>query len=78
MRILRAAIREFSVHGLAGARTDAIAEAARVNKALYYYFSSKSALYAAALEEIAGKVVESVRAALDPNAARGSACFDRH
>ncbi len=40
--ILRAAIREFSAHGLAGARTDAIAESAKVNKALlYYYFQSK-------------------------------------
>ena len=40
--ILRAAIREFSTHGLAGARTDAIAESAKVNKALlYYYFKSK-------------------------------------
>ena len=32
--ILRAAIREFSEHGLAGARTEAIAESAKVNKAL--------------------------------------------
>ena len=51
--ILRAAIREFSAHGLAGARTDAIAESAKVNKALlYYYFKSKSGLYAAAIEEV--------------------------
>ncbi len=56
-RILHAAIREFSEHGLAGARTSAIAEAARVNKALlYYYFRDKEALYTAALEEVAGKV----------------------
>jgi TetR/AcrR family transcriptional regulator len=53
--ILRAAIREFSAHGLAGARTDAIAESAKVNKALlYYYFKSKSGLYAAAIEEVSG------------------------
>src|ERR1700677_1975385 len=57
--ILRAAIREFSEHGLAGARTDAIAESAKVNKALlYYYFKSKSGLYAAALEEASAAVVE--------------------
>ena len=56
-RILHAAIREFSEHGLAGARTSAIATSARVNKALlYYYFRDKEALYAAALEEVAGKV----------------------
>ena len=56
-RILHAAIREFSEHGLAGARTSAIAAAARVNKALlYYYFRDKEALYTAALEDVAGKV----------------------
>jgi TetR/AcrR family transcriptional regulator len=58
-RILDAAIREFSENGLAGARTEQIAEIAGVNKALlYYYFSSKEALYTAALEA----VVEGVRA----------------
>jgi TetR/AcrR family transcriptional regulator len=71
-RILHAAIREFSAHGLAGARTDAIAAAAKVNKALlYYYFKGKSSLYTAALEEIAGRVVESVQAALDPARSAG-------
>jgi TetR/AcrR family transcriptional regulator len=65
--ILRAAIREFSAHGLAGARTDAIAESAKVNKALlYYYFKSKGGLYDAAFEEIANVVVGRTLAALDP------------
>ena len=65
-RILRAAIREFSEHGLAGARTSAIASAARVNKALlYYYFRDKEALYTAALEEVAGKVAGDAIAVLD-------------
>lgn len=50
--ILEAAGRIFADAGLAGARTDAIAEAADVNKALlYYYFKSKEALYRAVLEE---------------------------
>jgi TetR/AcrR family transcriptional regulator len=58
-RILDAAIRAFSDNGLAGARTEQIAEEAGVNKALlYYYFKSKEALYAAALEQ----VIDSVRA----------------
>jgi TetR/AcrR family transcriptional regulator len=58
-RILDAAIRAFSENGLAGARTEQIAEEAGVNKALlYYYFKSKEDLYAAAL----GQVIESVRA----------------
>ncbi len=36
--ILRAAAQEFAEHGIAGARTDAIAREARVNKALLYYY----------------------------------------
>ena len=53
-RILDAAVREFSENGLAGARTEQIAEAAGVNKALlYYYFEGKETLYAAALESVA-------------------------
>jgi TetR/AcrR family transcriptional regulator len=70
--ILRAAIREFSAHGLAGARTDAIAESAKVNKALlYYYFKSKSGLYAAAIEEVSSAVAERAFAALDPKHSGG-------
>jgi TetR/AcrR family transcriptional regulator len=65
--ILDAAIREFSVHGLSGARTDAIAESAGANKALlYYYFKSKENLYTAAIEEVSGKVLANAMAALDP------------
>ena len=59
-RILDAAVRQFSDNGLAGARTEQIAEEAGVNKALlYYYFKGKDALYAAALDHVA----EGVRAA---------------
>ena len=51
--ILQAAIREFAREGIAGARTDAIATSAKVNKALlYYYFRDKDALYGAALEQV--------------------------
>src|SRR5271170_2040413 len=65
--ILDAAIAEFSAHGLAGARTEAIAELAGANKALlYYYFKSKKGLYEAAIEEVSGKVVQDALAALDP------------
>lgn len=56
-RILEAATREFSANGLAGARTERIAEAAGVNKALiYYYYRGKDALYAAALEVVASRI----------------------
>ena len=51
--ILRAGVAEFAEHGIAGARTDAIARAARVNKALlYYYFKDKDALYEAVLDHV--------------------------
>jgi TetR/AcrR family transcriptional regulator len=50
--ILAAAGKVFAKAGLAGARTDSIAEAAGVNKAmLYYYFKSKEGLYEAVVED---------------------------
>jgi TetR/AcrR family transcriptional regulator len=50
--ILHAAAQEFAAHGIDGARTDAIAREARVNKALiYYYFQDKETLYGAVLNE---------------------------
>jgi TetR/AcrR family transcriptional regulator len=51
-RILRAARREFVAKGFAGARVDAIARAASVNKRmLYHYFDNKEGLYRATLYE---------------------------
>jgi len=51
--ILKASVAEFAEHGVAGARTDAIARAAHVNKALlYYYFKDKDALYEAVLDHV--------------------------
>lgn len=71
-RILRAAINEFGQYGLAGARTDAIASAAGVNKALlYYYFHSKSELYAAALEASAAQMLESALRSLQHEGTAG-------
>ncbi len=71
-RILAAAIRQFSENGLAGARTEHIAEAAGVNKALlYYYFRSKEDLYSAAMETIAEGVHASSMAVLDIDASAG-------
>ena len=52
--ILEAAEGIFAEVGLAGARIDAIAGAAGINKAmLYYYFKSKEGLYRAVLEGVA-------------------------
>jgi TetR/AcrR family transcriptional regulator len=53
--ILKAAVSEFAENGIAGARTDAIAQSAHVNKALlYYYFKDKDALYDAVLDHVFG------------------------
>ena len=65
--ILEAAGGIFAEAGLAGARTDAIAARAGVNKALlYYYFKSKEALYRAVVEdqlqEFHGQLMETLRA----------------
>jgi len=56
-RILEAARKEFIAKGLDGARMQAVAASAGVNKALlHYYFRSKEKLYARVLEEILGAV----------------------
>lgn len=64
--ILQAAAREFAAHGIAGARTDAIAREAQVNKALlYYYFQDKETLYSAVLDGAFSGLKASVFRALD-------------
>ena len=66
--ILQAAAKEFSEHGIAGARTDAIARAAKVNKALlYYYFKDKETLYGAVLDNAFLGMKAQVLQALDSN-----------
>ena len=64
--ILRAAVAEFAREGLAGARTDQIARAAKVNKALlYYYFADKESLYGAVLDHAFGAIYPRLAAILD-------------
>lgn len=64
--ILKAAAREFAEHGIAGARTDAIAREAQVNKALlYYYFEDKETLYGAVLDEAFAGLKNTVFQVLD-------------
>ena len=72
--ILAAATEEFARHGLGGARMDAIAEKAQVNKRLiYYYFEDKDRLFQAVLEQAYRQIREEERAlrleALEPAAA---------
>ncbi|MGA8764025.1 MAG: TetR/AcrR family transcriptional regulator [Candidatus Sulfotelmatobacter sp.] len=64
--ILHAAAREFAEHGIAGARTEAIAREARVNKALlYYYFKDKETLHGAVLDNAFSGLKASVFQVLD-------------
>jgi TetR/AcrR family transcriptional regulator len=52
VKILEAARREFGLRGFAGARVEAIARRAGVNKGLiFYYFESKEGLFRALAEE---------------------------
>src|ERR1700721_641953 len=68
--ILQAAVSEFAEHGIAGARTDAIAREAHVNKALlYYYFKDKDALYEAVLDHVFGGLRARVMPALESDLA---------
>ncbi len=70
--ILRAALAEFAQEGLAGARMDAIAVSAGVNKALlYYYFHDKDSLYGAVLDRFFVRLSERVMVELDSDAALG-------
>src|SRR3954470_9755416 len=51
-RLLDAAFAEFAQHGIAGARVDRIAAAAKSNKAqIYHYFGSKDDLFDAVFDE---------------------------
>jgi AcrR family transcriptional regulator len=60
-RLLDAATAEFTRHGIAGARVDRIAHAARANKAqLYAYYGSKDGLFDAVFAEHLRLVVDMV------------------
>lgn len=60
-RIVRAATAEFAAHGVAGARVDRIATAAKANKrAIYDYFGDKSKLFAVVLERRLAELAEAV------------------
>jgi TetR/AcrR family transcriptional regulator len=61
--ILQAALVEFAREGLAGARMDAIADAAGVNKALlYYYFGDKETLYGSILDRFFERLADRIMA----------------
>jgi TetR/AcrR family transcriptional regulator len=65
-RIIAAAEKIFAEQGIEGARTDAIARAARVNKALlYYYFKSKEDLHRFTLQTLFNQMSSQVGAAME-------------
>lgn len=65
--ILAAAQREFAARGFAGARVEAIARQAGVNKAmLFYYFSSKEGLYQAILHGVMAEFFKKVQGLITP------------
>ena len=62
-RILAAALDEFAARGFAGARVDAIARTARINKRmLYHYFHDKSGLFRAVIRHMISTRIASVEA----------------
>src|ERR1700740_2153372 len=64
--ILRAARQGLAQQGIAGARLDARAREARVNKALlYYYFKDKETLYGAVLDNAFSGLKDTVLRVLD-------------
>ena len=67
-RILSAALKEFAAKGFAGARVDAIARGAAINKRmLYHYFGSKEKLFRAVLrQKIAERRAWAASLASDP------------
>src|SRR5215213_1186951 len=65
-RVLAAAFIEFAVHGIAGARIDRIAKAAKTSKErVYVYFRSKDEIYAAVIAEQIRVFLDAVT--LDPH-----------
>lgn len=65
-RIVAAARGEFSVHGLAGARVDRIAVAAKASKErLYAYFGDKETLFRAVVEDGFARFIEEVPFSID-------------
>ena len=60
-RLLAAATDEFAARGIAGARVDRIASAARANKRLIYdYFTDKDGLFDAVMDATIGQVTDAV------------------
>ena len=66
-RIMEAALIEFAGNGFGGARMDAIAKSAEINKAmLFYYFTSKENLYQTVITDVLKQYLSHVQKLLSP------------
>src|ERR1700726_5078696 len=78
-RILAAATEEFTEHGIAGARVDRSAAAARSNKAmLYAYFGNKEQLFEAAFAQMVTAATDAVPFVARDLSGYAVAMFDRY
>ncbi|MEU2228275.1 TetR family transcriptional regulator [Streptomyces sp. NPDC018347] len=77
VRILEAAMDEFSAHGIAGARVDRIAKRVGCNKnLLYIYFVNKETLFNTVLERSLTRVYEEIEFTEDDLPRYATAVFD--
>jgi AcrR family transcriptional regulator len=78
-RLLQAAGKEFTAHGIAGARVDRIASEASANKAqIYNYFGDKLGLFDAVLESVTAEAVGAVPIDADDLPGYAASLFDYH
>jgi AcrR family transcriptional regulator len=78
-RILAAATEEFSQHGIAGARVDRIAAAAKSNKAmLYAYFGNKKQLFDAVFAAMVAAASDAIPFDASDLPGYAAAMFDRY
>ncbi len=78
-RLLQAATAEFAAFGIAGARVDRVAAAARVNKAqMYGWFGSKDGLFDAVLAHHVHRIVDVVPFSADDLPGYAVALYDSY
>ena len=78
-RVLDAATAEFAARGIAGARVDRIAAAARSNKAqMYAYFGSKEGLFDAVLALHLGQILDAAPLTADDLPGYAVRIYDAH
>lgn len=78
-KLLASAIHHFAQSGFAGARVDAIAREAGVNKErIYQYFGDKAGLFAAALDAEVNRLLDGIEVSDRGSAALGALAGDLH